>query len=54
MRAMQPGERIAIKAAYVRKNGLPFDNRGHGVAAMASRSWAVAQVPSVQRPDVRC
>jgi hypothetical protein len=25
---MQPGDRIAIKATYVRKSGLPFDNQG--------------------------
>ncbi|EEF23532.1 conserved hypothetical protein, partial [Ricinus communis] len=31
---MQPGERIAIKATYVRKNGLPFDNRGRTVSVM--------------------
>ena len=31
---MQPGERIAIKAAYTRKHGLPFDNRGHRVSVM--------------------
>lgn len=31
---MQPGERIAIKATYVRKNGLPFDNRGRSVSVM--------------------
>jgi len=31
---MQPGDRIAIKAAYVRKNGLPFDNKGQFVSVM--------------------
>ena len=34
VRSMQPGERIAIKAAYTRKNGLPFDNRSHTVSVM--------------------
>ena len=34
VRGMQPGERIAIKAAYTRKHGLPFDNRGHRVSVM--------------------
>ena len=38
VRAMQPGERIAIKAAYVRKNGLPFDNRGHSVSVMGIKA----------------
>lgn len=45
MRAMQPGERIAIKAAYVRKNGLPFDNRGHGVAVMGGCPGAFGPAP---------
>ena len=31
---MQPGERIAIKATYVRRNSLPFDNRGRSVSVM--------------------
>lgn len=32
---MQPGDRIAIKASYVRKYELPFDNKGHFVSVMA-------------------
>ena len=28
VRSMQPGERIAIKASYTRKHGLPFESRG--------------------------
>jgi 5-methylcytosine-specific restriction protein B len=28
VRALQPGERIAIKAAYRHKHGLPLDNLG--------------------------
>jgi hypothetical protein len=35
---MQPGQRIAIKATYVRKNGLPFDNRGRPVSVMAIKA----------------
>ena len=35
---MQPGERIAIKATYVRKNGLPFDNRGRSVSVMSIKA----------------
>jgi len=31
---MRPGERIAIKAAYTRKHGLPFDNRGRTVSVL--------------------
>ena len=34
VRSMQPGDRIAIKSCFVRRKGLPFDNRGEGVAAM--------------------
>jgi 5-methylcytosine-specific restriction protein B len=35
---MRPGDRIAIKAAYTRKNDLPFDNRGHTVSVMAIKA----------------
>jgi len=38
VKSMQPGERIAIKAAYVRRKDLPFDNRGHTVSVMAIRA----------------
>jgi 5-methylcytosine-specific restriction enzyme B len=38
VRSMQPGERIAIKAAYTRKNALPFDNRGHTASVMAIKA----------------
>ncbi|MDT3671791.1 MAG: AAA family ATPase [Aromatoleum sp.] len=38
VRAMQPGERIAIKAAYTRKNGLPFDNRSRTVSVMGIKA----------------
>lgn len=31
---MKPGDRIAIKASYTRKRGLPFDNRGKTVSCM--------------------
>ena len=36
--SMKPGDRIAIKAAFVRKNGLPFDNRGSAVSTMAIKA----------------
>ncbi|MBU3750795.1 MAG: AAA family ATPase [Mycobacterium sp.] len=36
--SMQPGERIAIKAAYVRKRDLPFDNKGHAVSVMGIKA----------------
>lgn len=35
---MQPGDRIAIKATYVRKNGLPFDGRGLAASVMAIKA----------------
>ena len=37
---IRPGDRIAIKSAYVRRNsnGLPFDNRGHSVSVMAIKA----------------
>jgi 5-methylcytosine-specific restriction protein B len=38
VRSMKPGERIAIKAAYVRKHGLPFDNREQPVSIMAIKA----------------
>lgn len=34
VRAMKIGDRIAIKAAFVRKLGTPFDNKGHPVSVM--------------------
>lgn len=34
VRAMKPGDRIAIKAAFVRKHGLDFDNKGLPVSGM--------------------
>lgn len=41
VKSMKPGERIAIKAAYTRKNGLPFDNRGHMVSVLAIKAVGV-------------
>lgn len=34
VRAMKPGDRIAIKATYARKHGTPFDSKGQTVSAM--------------------
>ncbi len=34
VRQMRPGDRIAIKASFVRKNDLPFDNRNKPVSGM--------------------
>src|SRR6202158_4877433 len=38
VRSMRPADRIAIKASYTRKRGLPFDNRGHSVSVMAIKA----------------
>ena len=38
VRAMRAGDRIAIKSTYVRKHGLPFDNRGESVSVMAIKA----------------
>lgn len=34
VRSMKPGDRIAIKATYVRKHNLPFDNKGVPISGM--------------------
>lgn len=34
VRSMEPGQRIAIKAAFVQKHDLPFENRGADVSVM--------------------
>ncbi len=41
VQAIEPGDRIAIKAAYVRKRGLPFDNRGEDIPTMAIKATGV-------------
>ena len=38
VRAMRPGDRIAIKSTYTRKADLPFDNRGESVSVMAIKA----------------
>lgn len=38
VKSMQAGDRIAIKSTYVRKNDLPFDNRGQLVSVMAIKA----------------
>ena len=38
VRSMRPGDRIAIKATYTRRNDLPFDNRGNAVSVMALKA----------------
>lgn len=38
VRAMRPGDRIAIKSSYTRKHDLPFNNRGTTVSVMAIKA----------------
>lgn len=38
VRSIRPGDRIAIKSTYRRKNGLPFDNFGNNVSVMAIKA----------------
>jgi len=38
VRSIQEGDRIAIKSAYTRKQGLPFDNEGKSVSVMAIKA----------------
>lgn len=38
IKSMQVGERIAIKASYTRKNGLPFDNHDRAVSVMGIKA----------------
>lgn len=36
--SMEPGQRVAIKSTYTKKQGLPFDNRGRVVSVMAIKA----------------
>jgi len=38
VKSMAAGDRIAIKSTYVRKNNLPFDNKGNPVSTMAIKA----------------
>ncbi len=38
VRAMQPGDPIAIKASYTRKHNLPFDNRGEFISVLGIKA----------------
>lgn len=41
VRSMRPGERIAIKAAYTRKHGLPFDCNGQTVSVLGIKAVGI-------------
>ena len=53
VRAMQPGDRIAIKSTYTRKGGLPFDNRGEPVSVMAIKATGTVTENSGDGKTVR-
>lgn len=44
VKSMEPGERIAIKAAFVQKHNLPFDGRGNNVSVMRIKARGVITV----------
>ena len=41
VKSIRVGDRIAIKATYTQKRGLPFDNRGHSVSVMVIKAVGV-------------
>ena len=41
VREIEPGDRIAIKAAYTKKSNIPFDAHGKAVAVMAIKAIGV-------------
>lgn len=51
--SIQPGDRIAIKAWYTRKKGLPFDNRGEFVSVMAIKATGVVVANLGDRRSLR-
>jgi 5-methylcytosine-specific restriction protein B len=53
VRSMRMGERIAIKAAYIRKHNLPFDNAGHTVSVMAIKAFGTIAENSGDGRQVR-
>ena len=38
VKAMRPGQRIAIKSTYTQKHNLPFDAKGQPVSVMAIKA----------------
>ena len=41
--SIQPGDRIAIKATYTKKHGLPFDNRNQTVSVLAIKAIGIVK-----------
>ena len=51
--SIQKGDRIAIKAWYTRKNGLPFNNRGEFVSVMAIKATGTVKENLGDRRSLR-
>lgn len=51
IKSMKPGDPIAIKAAYIRKHGLPFDSRGNTVSVMAIK--AIGRIRDIPKEGVK-
>ncbi|MEW5821277.1 MAG: AAA family ATPase [Cyanobacteriota bacterium] len=43
VKAIKEGDRIAIKSSYIRKNNLPFDNKGYNVSVMAIKAIGIVE-----------
>lgn len=43
VKSIKPGDRIAIKSSYTRKNGLPFDNHGNSVSVMLIKAIGIVK-----------
>ena len=41
--SIRPGDRIAIKSTYARKNGLPFDNKGKFISTMRIKATGIVK-----------
>lgn len=50
---MKPGDRIAIKASFTQKYGLPFDNRGKTVSCMRLKAIGTITESTVDGTTVR-
>ena len=51
--SIQPGDRIAIKSSYTRKNGLPFNNREEFVSVMAIKATGIVVANLGDRRSLR-
>jgi 5-methylcytosine-specific restriction protein B len=53
VKSMQQGDRIAIKATYVRKNNLPFDNKGNTVSVMSIKAVGTIKEKSTDGQQIK-